>query len=120
MKVDSDGKPGRHRKFVCDNDDDAIVWAKQSVDEAPRSFGAALASSLASNPDPVPNPNRHARSSSRSQSGPTWSWVTDPARQPPPAETAFGPFASIINATQRLWTVIGRFQSFAASDAAPA
>jgi hypothetical protein len=25
----------RHRGFVCDNDDDAIVWAKQLVDEAP-------------------------------------------------------------------------------------
>jgi len=25
----------RHRSFVCHNDDDAIVWAKQLVDDAP-------------------------------------------------------------------------------------
>ena len=35
VKIDYDGKLSRHRGFVCDNDDDAIVWAKQLVDEAP-------------------------------------------------------------------------------------
>jgi hypothetical protein len=35
VTVDYDGKLSRHRGFVCDNDDDAIVWAKQLVDEAP-------------------------------------------------------------------------------------
>jgi hypothetical protein len=35
VTIDCDGKLSRHRGFVCDNDDDAIVWAKQLVDEAP-------------------------------------------------------------------------------------
>jgi hypothetical protein len=35
VTINYDGKLSRHRGFVCDNDDDAIVWAKQSVDEAP-------------------------------------------------------------------------------------
>jgi hypothetical protein len=35
VTIDYDGKLSRHRGFVCDNDDDAIVWAKQSVDVAP-------------------------------------------------------------------------------------
>ena len=35
VKIDYDGQLSRHRGFVCDNDDDAIVWAKQLVDEAP-------------------------------------------------------------------------------------
>lgn len=35
VTIDSAGKLSRHRSFVCDNDDDAVVWAKQSVDEAP-------------------------------------------------------------------------------------
>jgi hypothetical protein len=35
VTVDYDGKLSRHRGFVCDNDNDAIVWAKQLVDEAP-------------------------------------------------------------------------------------
>jgi len=33
VTIDKDGKLSRHRSFVCDNDDDAIVWAKQSVDD---------------------------------------------------------------------------------------
>jgi hypothetical protein len=33
--VGSNGELSRARSFVCDNDDDAIVWAKQSVDKAP-------------------------------------------------------------------------------------
>jgi hypothetical protein len=28
------GKLSRHRSFVCDNGDDAIVWAKETVDDA--------------------------------------------------------------------------------------
>ena len=35
VTIDYDGKLSQHRGFVCDNDDDAIVWAKQLVDEAP-------------------------------------------------------------------------------------
>ena len=35
VTIDCDGKLSRHRGFVCDNDDDAIVWAKQLVDEVP-------------------------------------------------------------------------------------
>lgn len=35
VTINHDGKLGRHRGFVCDDDDDAIVWAKQLVDEAP-------------------------------------------------------------------------------------
>jgi hypothetical protein len=34
VTIDEAGKLSRHRGFVCDNDDDAIVWAKQSVDGA--------------------------------------------------------------------------------------
>lgn len=35
VTIDRAGKPSRNRSFVCDSDDDAIVWAKQSLDEAP-------------------------------------------------------------------------------------
>jgi hypothetical protein len=35
VKIDKSGELSRHRSFVCDNDDDAIVWAKQLVDDAP-------------------------------------------------------------------------------------
>lgn len=35
VTIGRDGKLSRHRGVVCDNDDDAIVWAKQFVDEAP-------------------------------------------------------------------------------------
>lgn len=35
ITIDQAGKSGRHRAFVSDNDDDAIVWAKQSLDETP-------------------------------------------------------------------------------------
>jgi len=35
VTIDYDGKLSRHRGFACDNDDDAIVWAKQLVDAAP-------------------------------------------------------------------------------------
>jgi hypothetical protein len=35
VTIDSAGKLSRHRSFVCANDDDAVVWAKQSLDEAP-------------------------------------------------------------------------------------
>jgi|EndMetStandDraft_7_1072992.scaffolds.fasta_scaffold396844_1 hypothetical protein len=35
VPVDDAGKMGRHRSFVCANDDDAIVWAKQMIDQAP-------------------------------------------------------------------------------------
>jgi len=34
LTIDKAGKLGRHRSFVCDNDDDAIVWANQSLDDA--------------------------------------------------------------------------------------
>jgi len=34
VTIDKAGKLGRHRGFVCDNDDNAIVWAKQSVEDA--------------------------------------------------------------------------------------
>jgi hypothetical protein len=34
VTIDKAGNLGRHRGFVCENDDDAIVWAKQSVDDA--------------------------------------------------------------------------------------
>ena len=34
VTIDQAGKLGRHRGFVCDNDDDAIVRAKQSVEDA--------------------------------------------------------------------------------------
>jgi hypothetical protein len=33
VTIDQAGKLGRHRGFVCDNDDDAIVRAKQSVED---------------------------------------------------------------------------------------
>jgi hypothetical protein len=35
VMIDNAGKLSRHRSFVCDNADDAIVWAKHSVDDAP-------------------------------------------------------------------------------------
>jgi hypothetical protein len=35
IKIEEAGRLSRHRSFVCDNDDDAIVWARQSVDDAP-------------------------------------------------------------------------------------
>lgn len=35
VTIEQAGKLGRHRAFVSDNDDDAIVWAKQLVDGAP-------------------------------------------------------------------------------------
>jgi hypothetical protein len=35
VTVDDAGKLGRQRSFVCANDDDAIVWANQLVDETP-------------------------------------------------------------------------------------
>ena len=35
VTIDKAGKLGRHRSFVCDNDNDAIVWARQSVDDSP-------------------------------------------------------------------------------------
>ena len=35
VTIENAGKLSRHRAFVSDNDDDAIVWAKQSLDEAP-------------------------------------------------------------------------------------
>jgi hypothetical protein len=31
VKIDKSGQLSRHRSFVCDNDDDAIVWAKRFV-----------------------------------------------------------------------------------------
>jgi len=34
VTIDKAGKLSRHRGFVCDNDGDAIEWAKQSVDDA--------------------------------------------------------------------------------------
>ena len=55
VTIDKAGKLSRHRGFVCDNNDDAIVWAKQSVDDA--AVGVALASSLASNRDRVQSLN---------------------------------------------------------------
>jgi hypothetical protein len=33
VPVDDAGKLGRQRNFVCANDEDAIVWAKQLVNE---------------------------------------------------------------------------------------
>lgn len=35
VTIDQAGKLGRNRAFVCDNDHDATIWAKQLVDEAP-------------------------------------------------------------------------------------
>jgi len=35
VPVDDTGKLGRQRSFVCANDDDAIIWAKQIVDREP-------------------------------------------------------------------------------------
>ena len=35
VTIASDGKLTRSRSFACDNDTDAIVWARQSVDSAP-------------------------------------------------------------------------------------
>ena len=35
VTVDIAGQLGRHRSFVCDSDSDAIIWAKQLVDDAP-------------------------------------------------------------------------------------
>jgi hypothetical protein len=35
VTVDQAGNLGRHRAFVSENDDDAIVWAKQLLDDAP-------------------------------------------------------------------------------------
>lgn len=35
VTIDKAGKLSRQRSFVCDNDDDATVWAKQSIDDAP-------------------------------------------------------------------------------------
>jgi hypothetical protein len=35
VSIDQDGKLGRHRAFVSENDNDAVVWAKQLVDDGP-------------------------------------------------------------------------------------
>ena len=35
VTIDKAGNVKGHRQFACDNDDDAIVWAKHSVDDAP-------------------------------------------------------------------------------------
>ena len=35
VTIDDDGKLGRHRGFVCDTDNYAIVWAEQLVDVEP-------------------------------------------------------------------------------------
>ncbi len=35
VTIDEAGQLGQHRAFVSDNDDDAVVWAKQLVDVAP-------------------------------------------------------------------------------------
>jgi hypothetical protein len=61
VTIDYDGKLSQHRGFVCDNDDDAIVWAKQLVDEAPVKLWSGALLSLVSNRDPVQRPDRRAR-----------------------------------------------------------
>ena len=33
VTIDEAGNVGRYRTFLCDNDEDAIVWAKQSIDK---------------------------------------------------------------------------------------
>jgi hypothetical protein len=38
VTVDKAGQVSRHRSFACDNDDDAIVWAKHAVDDGPAEF----------------------------------------------------------------------------------
>ena len=35
VTVDKSGNVKRYRNFACDKDDDAIVWAKHSVDDTP-------------------------------------------------------------------------------------
>ncbi len=35
VTINYDGQLSRHRGFKCENDDDAIVWAKQLVDVSP-------------------------------------------------------------------------------------
>ena len=35
VTINYDGQLSRHRGFACENDDDAIVWAKQLVDVSP-------------------------------------------------------------------------------------
>jgi hypothetical protein len=35
VTIDKAGNLGRHRGFVCNNDEDAIVWAKQLESEKP-------------------------------------------------------------------------------------
>ena len=35
VTINCDGQLSRHRGFACENDDDAIVWAKQLVDGSP-------------------------------------------------------------------------------------
>ena len=46
----------RHRGFVCDNDSDAIVWAKQLVDDAPVELwnGARFVARLEPRSDALP------------------------------------------------------------------
>jgi len=47
IKIEEAGRLSRHRSFVCDNDDDAIVWRDNQSMMHQSSFGAALASWLA-------------------------------------------------------------------------
>lgn len=35
VMIDKTGKPGRSRSFVCDSDDDAVAWSKQSLEQSP-------------------------------------------------------------------------------------
>jgi hypothetical protein len=35
VTIEKAGNLGRHRGFVCNNDEDAIVWAKQLKSEKP-------------------------------------------------------------------------------------
>ena len=42
VTIDNAGILSRPRGFVCDNDEDAMVWAKQLFDETPVELWCAL------------------------------------------------------------------------------
>lgn len=57
VTIDKAGKANRHRNFVCDNDGDAIVWAKHSVDRAPIELWSGARFVVRLEPDPLRDPD---------------------------------------------------------------
>jgi hypothetical protein len=57
VTIDKAGNVKRHRDFVCGNDDDAIVWAKHSVDNAPVELWSGARFVVRFEPGPARSPD---------------------------------------------------------------